>query len=243
MKKATLIPLAAALGLFLTACGGTVSNAQSKAGTQNYSSTVEQVLDQGIRTAESQPTATPEVQAEAQPTPAAEADTSVSTPEPIVEDTPVITPEPLVSEVPAATPSPVTVTTAPASEPIPQQPESVSDGPVVDSGAPVDIDLTQMSSTLVYSQVYEMMTTPDKFLGKTVRMFGPAASSTVGDTTYHAVIIEDATACCAQGLEYQLCGGQSYPPDFDYVTVTGAFSTYREDGYLYAVLNGARIEG
>ena len=36
----------------------------------------------------------------------------------------------------------------------------------------VDIDLTALSSTVVYGQVYNMMYYPEKFVGKTIRMEG-----------------------------------------------------------------------
>lgn len=38
--------------------------------------------------------------------------------------------------------------------------------------AAVDIDLTKMSSTMVYSTVFNMVNNPVKFVGKTMRMRG-----------------------------------------------------------------------
>ena len=70
----------------------------------------------------------------------------------------------------------------------------------------VDIDLTELSSTMVYSEVYNMMNTPDDYVGKTVKMKGTAASfyDDKEKENYYACIIKDATACCSQGLEYTL---------------------------------------
>ena len=36
----------------------------------------------------------------------------------------------------------------------------------------IDVDLTKLSSTMVYSEVYNMMYTPDDYIGKTVKMKG-----------------------------------------------------------------------
>ena len=44
----------------------------------------------------------------------------------------------------------------------------------VDAG-PVDVDLTKLSSTMVYSEVYNMMSSPESYMGKRVRMKGSFA--------------------------------------------------------------------
>ena len=61
----------------------------------------------------------------------------------------------------------------------------------------IDIDLTLLNSTMLYSEVYSMMVEPEAFLGKTVRLAGYCTSSYYEptDMTYYAVIIPDATAC------------------------------------------------
>ena len=105
----------------------------------------------------------------------------------------------------------------------------------------IDVDLTQLSATVVYSEVSNMMTEPERYVGKVVRMAGQAASTyyDVTDMTYHAIIIADATACCAQGIEYVLSGGQSYPDDNAEAVVTGVFGTYDEFGRTYIYLEDA----
>ncbi|MBQ2101105.1 MAG: hypothetical protein II477_08545, partial [Lachnospiraceae bacterium] len=63
--------------------------------------------------------------------------------------------------------------------------------------AAVDVDLAALSSTMVYSEVYNMMMTPDDYIGKTVKMSG-AFSYFKDDSTgheYFSCIIQDATAC------------------------------------------------
>lgn len=62
-------------------------------------------------------------------------------------------------------------------------------------GEGIDVDLTALSSTMVYSEVYNMMTSPEDYIGKTVKMKGMYSvyhdEST--DKYYFACIIKDAT--------------------------------------------------
>lgn len=115
----------------------------------------------------------------------------------------------------------------------------------------VDYDLTVMSSDMVYSTVYQMMTDPETYVGKTVRMNGAYVvnywEST--DTYYHCVLIKDAQACCQQGIEFVWGDGNhiypdDYPEESAEVLVTGTFETYKEDGdtNLYCRLENATLE-
>ena len=111
----------------------------------------------------------------------------------------------------------------------------------------VDVDLTKLSSTMVYSEVYNMVFYPDDYIGKTVKMQGQFAYYEDPDTKaqYFACIIADATACCSQGLEFVLSGEHTYPDDYPAldteITVTGTFEMYEEDGFQYCRLVDAEI--
>lgn len=104
-----------------------------------------------------------------------------------------------------------------------------------------EIDLTEMNSTMVYSEVQQMMQSPGKYRGKQVRMKGSAASAEYNGKTYHACLIKDATACCSQGIEYVLTEGD-YPADGTEITVYGTFDCYEEEGKIYNNLVGAKLE-
>lgn len=112
----------------------------------------------------------------------------------------------------------------------------------------VDVDLTVLSSTMVYSEVYNMVTTPEDYDGKTVKMQGEFATQKDKYTgkRYFACIIKDATACCAQGLEFVPGDDVKYPDDYpkqgSEVTVTGTFHAYSENGFDYYHLTDAVFE-
>ncbi len=111
----------------------------------------------------------------------------------------------------------------------------------------IDVDLTQLSSTMVYSEVYNMMYAPSDYVGKAVKMKGQFAYYEDPETKaqYFACIIADATACCSQGLEFILTGEHSYPNDYpelgSEITVTGIFEVYTENGYQYCRLKDASL--
>ena len=109
--------------------------------------------------------------------------------------------------------------------------------------ASVDVDLTQLSSTMVYSEVYNIMMAPEDYVGKIIRMEGQCVSAYYEptDATYYSIIIQDATACCAQGIEYVLTDGQAYPEDGGEATVTGRFESYDEDGTTWYHLVNASV--
>ena len=109
----------------------------------------------------------------------------------------------------------------------------------------MDVDLTVLSSTMVYSEVYNMMVSPDNYKGKTVKMKGqfvPYYDEATGKY-YFACFISDATACCSQGIEFILTDDYTYPADYpqegDTICVIGTFDTYMEGESMYCTLRNA----
>ena len=101
--------------------------------------------------------------------------------------------------------------------------------------ASVDIDLTAMSSDMVYATVYQMvLENPEDYVGKKIKMRGAytTASSQKTDLTYHYVIISDATQCCSQGIEFVWGDGDhdasEYPEQGTEIEVIGVYETYTE---------------
>lgn len=123
--------------------------------------------------------------------------------------------------------------------------ESVADTPLTENDEDF-VDLTALSSTMVYSEVYNMMYYPENYVGKTVKMSGLYAvyHDESMDKYYHACIISDATACCSQGIEFELTDDYTYPDDYPeeggQICVTGTFDTYQEGEYTYCTLRDAK---
>ena len=126
-----------------------------------------------------------------------------------------------------------------------EQTETESSEQILSSTEGIDVDLTMLSSTMVYSEVYQMMLTPENYIGKTIKMDG-LFSYLYDESTgkeYFSCIIQDATACCAQGIEFILAGDYSYPEDYpkegEDVCVVGVFDTYTEGDSMYCTLRNA----
>ena len=118
-------------------------------------------------------------------------------------------------------------------------------------GNKIDVDLNNLNANVVYSQVFLMMTEPDKFIGKRIRMSGQfnvyaaEEGNPSGVTEYYAIIIADAQACCQQGIEF-VWPGHTYPEGFPEVksnaSVTGIFEVYEENGKKYCRLIADTVE-
>ena len=117
--------------------------------------------------------------------------------------------------------------------------------------AALDIDLTALSGIMVYSEVNSMISFPDNYIGKTVKMQGQFTiyqatdenGAFIPDQIYFACVIADATACCSQGLEFALAGEHTYPDDYpelgSEITVVGTFELYEDSGCRYCRLGNA----
>ena len=109
------------------------------------------------------------------------------------------------------------------------------------------VDLTKQSSTMIYTTVYNMMYYPENFVGKTIKMTGNYSEYIAEDTgkRYFACIIKDATACCSQGVEFELTEDYKYPDNYpkeaDPITVEGVFDLYKEGEYQYCTLRNAKL--
>ncbi len=117
--------------------------------------------------------------------------------------------------------------------------------PDLSSTEGIDVDLTLMSSTMVYSEIYNMVYEAGKYIGKTVKMNG-TCTVYVDETngkSYYTCIVEDATACCARGIEFELSEDYLFPDEYpeagENITVLGTYDTYMEGEYVYCTLREA----
>ena len=126
-----------------------------------------------------------------------------------------------------------------------QTPESVQ-GTVNAPEAAVDVDLSVMDSDMIYATVYQMMSDPEQYVGKTFRIEGKfyVTYDEMTKYQYYYCVIKDATECCAQGLEFVWGDGShiypdEYPTDGTEVIVDGTFELYMENDSRYCRLANA----
>ena len=118
----------------------------------------------------------------------------------------------------------------------------------VSTNTHADIDLTRMSSTMVYSMVYQMVTDPQKYTGKTIKMKGIFSSYVDEETNrrFFGCVIKDALACCSQGLAFELAKPRKYPSEYPSegasITIIGTFEFEKvEDGIGFPIIKDARM--
>ena len=126
-----------------------------------------------------------------------------------------------------------------------QMTESVQ-GSVNAPEAAVDVDLSVMDSDMIYATVYQMMSDPEQYVGKTFRIEGKfyVTYDEMTKNQYYYCVIKDATECCAQGLEFVWGDGShiypdEYPTDGTEVIVDGTFELYMENDSRYCRLANA----
>ena len=114
--------------------------------------------------------------------------------------------------------------------------------------AGIDLDLTVVSGTVVYSEVYNMMNDPDKYVGKSVKIQGALAvyEDALNGENVYACIVKDAAACCATGIEFVRAGDYKYPDDYPSkgkeIIVKGVFDVYEDEGNKYFTLRDADMQ-
>ncbi len=132
---------------------------------------------------------------------------------------------------------------APVSE-VPKPTVSVPDA----ANGEYDVDLTTLDRNMVYAQVYDMVFGETDYNGKLVRAKGTFDYYQDPQTQneYFAVLISDATACCAQGIEFVLAGEYKYPDDYpelgSEIVIHGTFNTYEDETGAYVQLKDAVLE-
>lgn len=130
------------------------------------------------------------------------------------------------------------------------QSEEIKREEIAKSNSDVEIDLTGMGSDMVYATVYQLMVNPKDYEGMTIKMEGRFYATFYEPTNkyYYYCVIQDAMACCAQGIEFVWDDGihkypDEYPADNSTILVSGTFETYTEDGdeNLYCRLKDAKM--
>ncbi len=122
--------------------------------------------------------------------------------------------------------------------------EYVEEEPLGEADTNVDVDLTILTPNMVYAEVSNMMMYPDNYLGKTIKVSGPYFPMyyDVTDNYYHYVLIEDALACCQNGMEFIWDEGthtypDEYPKEDEVIEIVGELKSYKEENYIYYYLD------
>ncbi len=92
------------------------------------------------------------------------------------------------------------------------------------------IDLTVLNSDMVYAIIFQMLIEPENFIGKRIKVKGMYYSgfSEFTDREFHYCLIQDALACCAQGIEFEKPVSAGEIPQYSMIVMEGTYSTYTD---------------
>ena len=106
-----------------------------------------------------------------------------------------------------------------------------------------DIDMTKMSVTMIYSQIFNMLIMPEEYEEKIIKVRGafevyPDENNQVD---FFTLTVMDATACCKEGIDFIWAGNHTYPDDYpeqgQEITITGTYKSFEnEDGVTRSYL-------
>ncbi len=105
---------------------------------------------------------------------------------------------------------------------------------LADIDTSVDYDLTAMSATMIYAQVYNVMTAPSDYVGKSFKISGTYEEYADGELK--AIVIYDALACCAQGLEIRFPENITPPEPGENILIKGVADVFEYDGVEYCYI-------
>lgn len=111
----------------------------------------------------------------------------------------------------------------------------------------VDIDMTVMSATMVYSEIFNMMLEPESYAGKSIKLDGwfSGYEDPSNGKVYTMCVVPDATACCSEGIEFILADREnlSYPEDYpeeeEDITIIGVYDAVGDEEDAYYALQDA----
>ena len=112
-------------------------------------------------------------------------------------------------------------------------------------GEKLAIDLTKMSSTMVYAEVFNMLLMPEEYNGKLIKVRGTFSQFVPNGKTQSVttVVVSDALGCCQQGLEFSFADvsplkNQSLPELNQEIEIIGRFIlTQTEEGLDFFYLD------
>lgn len=111
----------------------------------------------------------------------------------------------------------------------------------------VDLDLTSFSPNMLYAEVFHITSTPEDFIGKTIKICGQFGCFNELDQNgvpipnrhIFVCIISDAMACCATGIEFiptEEIRSANLPNEGALITVTGVCDITMDDIGLFPIV-------
>ena len=109
----------------------------------------------------------------------------------------------------------------------------------------IDVDLSNESATMAYTEMYVMVQSPEEYLGKEIKIKGQymKLKPDKSGKQLYGIFVYDTACCCQVGIEF--CPKDKKSLDGvktgDTLTVAGTFTTYEEDSETFCTLSDASV--
>ena len=105
----------------------------------------------------------------------------------------------------------------------------------------VDYDLSNYNFTMISSFFFQMLIEPETYENKTFKIKGKFQSfeneEDPAALPYFSVIMNDATMCCQEGIDFIWEGNHKWPADYpqqdQVITIVGKYIVTETDGFTY----------
>jgi len=112
----------------------------------------------------------------------------------------------------------------------------------------VDIDLSDLSMTMIQAEYSRIVSNADDYSGKTIKVYGSYYTLVFGDPgeRLHYIIIISGDECCQMGFEFRRNGNYAFPGDYPtqnaMILITGTLQKDEEVGASYLYINVDEFE-
>ena len=106
----------------------------------------------------------------------------------------------------------------------------------------IDYDLSNMNFTMISSFFFQMLIEPETYENKIFKIKGnfQTFDNPEGGLPYFSVIMNDATLCCQEGIDFVWEGEHNWPQDYPEtgteISIIGKYIVTEDDGFTYNYL-------
>jgi len=107
------------------------------------------------------------------------------------------------------------------------------------SESDVDIDLSELSMTMIQAEYSRIISNADEYSGKSIKIYGSYYTLLYNDPgkRFHYIVIIPGDECCQTGMEFRRDGDHVFPDDYPsqnaMIQITGTLQKDLEIGSLY----------
>jgi len=110
-------------------------------------------------------------------------------------------------------------------------------------GVDVDIDLSELSMTLIEAEYQRIVSSSEEYKGKTIKLYGSYQAMQIDNdgNVAHFIIVIPGDECCQMGFEFKRDESYSFPDDYpsqnSMILITGKLDKHERFGASYTYID------